>query len=317
MYRYLVSGDQILSIALAYRIGESTARNIIKETCEVLVKVLQPIFLRTPNQEEWRHICASFLEKWQFPNCAGALDGKHFDIQAPRNSGSQYFNYKKSFSEVLFAACDANYIFTLVHVGEIGSNSGAAIFANSPIGQQIRDRGLDLPNGVAPLPGSNLKTPCCFVGDDAFPLSTRLMKPYSGHYLPNDEKIFNYRLSRARRVIENAFGILTSRFLVFRSPIALHPKSVDKIILAAICLHNFLKIRDDQLVPSQRLYCPPKFVDWEDDNGVRQCGDWRQLGARIKGVNVPADDLLDVPEDAINMRNRLKEYILTPAGKVP
>jgi len=36
--RYVATGDQILSIALAYRIGESTARKVIKETCAVIVK---------------------------------------------------------------------------------------------------------------------------------------------------------------------------------------------------------------------------------------------------------------------------------------
>lgn len=41
--RYLATGDQILSIALAYRIGESTARAVIKETCAFLIEVLSPI----------------------------------------------------------------------------------------------------------------------------------------------------------------------------------------------------------------------------------------------------------------------------------
>lgn len=212
--------------------------------------MLKPIYLRQPTEQEWVHIAGSFLEQWNLPNCVGGIDGKHIHIQAPPNSVSNYFNYKKSFSIVLFGACDANYIFTLVHVGEMGSNSDAAIFADSLLGQQLQEGELNWPQGTAPLPGSNIRTPCFFVGDDAFPLSTNLVKPYSGHFLNEEKRIFNYRISRARRVIENAFGILATRFRIFRKPIAFLPKTVDNVILAAVCLHNFLKIQNDAREPS-------------------------------------------------------------------
>lgn len=85
-----------MSIALAFRCGESTVRNIIHETCSVIVKVLQPIYLRLPTEEEWKNICTGFLENWNFPHCVGAFDGKHVEIQAPPNSGSLFYNYKKT-----------------------------------------------------------------------------------------------------------------------------------------------------------------------------------------------------------------------------
>lgn len=49
--------------------------------------------------------------------------------------------------------------------------------------------------------------PYVFLGDEGFPLKPWFMRPYSGAQLTSlDRKIYNYRLSRARRVIENTFG---------------------------------------------------------------------------------------------------------------
>ena len=89
---------------------------------------------------------------------------------------------------------------------------------------------LNLPQGKANLPRSNIKTSCFLIGNEVIfwsKFKLILMK----------KEIFNYRLSRVR-IIENAFGIL--HIGVFRKSIAMHSKSVDKIVLAIIFLHNFL-----------------------------------------------------------------------------
>lgn len=86
------------------------------------------------------------------------------------------------------------------------------------------------------------------------------MKPFGGPNLTFDEKVYNYRLSRARRIVENVFGILVSRFRLFERPIPPPPNSVDKIVLAACVLDNFLRDHSPQ------TYIPRASVDTEDFN---------------------------------------------------
>lgn len=65
------------------------------------------------------------------------------------------------------------------------------------------------------------------------------MKPYSHHGpLTIKERVFNYSLSRARRIVQNAFGILVSRFRIFEKPIALSPEKADSIVKTTCVLHN-------------------------------------------------------------------------------
>ena len=78
------------------------------------------------------------------------------------------------------------------------------------------------------------------VGDDAFPLRVDMMKPYSHRNIDRAKLIYNYRLSRARRLVENAFGILVNRFRVFLTTLTLGPDKVTDVLLAACCLHNYL-----------------------------------------------------------------------------
>ena len=67
------------------------------------------------------------------------------------------------------------------------------------------------------------------------------MKPFPHLSLEVDKRVYNYRLSRARRVVENAFGILANRFRIFLTPIALPPVTVEQIVLETCSLHNMLR----------------------------------------------------------------------------
>ncbi len=119
-------------------------------------------FFQTPTTEkEWREVAAGFENKWQFPNCLGAIDGKHIYIQPPANSGSAYHNYKSRFSVVLMAVADANYKFIYANVGIQGRLSDGGIFGHSDLRAAMDGGLLNVPPPEL-LPGSNLTLPYAF-----------------------------------------------------------------------------------------------------------------------------------------------------------
>ena len=162
-------------------------------------------------------------------------------IQKPANSGSLYFDYKGNFSIILMALVDSDYKFLYIDVGTNGRGSDAGIWSRCSLSAALESNAINLPLSEL-IPNSSIESPYVIVGDDAFPLKTYLMKSYPGLDQPDDKRIFNYWLSRARRVSENAFGILVSRFQVFRQPIRTSPECVKKIVLASVALHNYLRI---------------------------------------------------------------------------
>ncbi|XP_018376011.1 PREDICTED: putative nuclease HARBI1 [Trachymyrmex cornetzi] len=215
---YLAHGCSMQTVAWNFYVAKCTVSKIIRDTCRIIWEKLSPKYLPRSTTEDFIRYAQDFQDKWNMPNCIGAIDGKHIVIQSPYNSGSNFINYKKTFSIVLLAVCDANYIFTLVDVGAFGSQSDGGVYKSSAFGEAMDNNELGVSDDTN-LSGTDIKFPYYLVGDEAFPLKSYIMRPYPGANLNITQKIFNYRLSRARRVIENCFGILASRWRIFRSTI--------------------------------------------------------------------------------------------------
>lgn len=157
--------------------------------------MLAPEYLKVPSTDEWRKIAINFSKKWNFPNCVGSIDGKHIAMQAPSNSGSEYYIYKNFHSMILMAVCDANYKFTLVDLGAYGRQGDKNVYNSSSISKSLDKGKLGVPP-CRKLPYSQRYLPHVFLGDDAFPLKPFMMKLYPGRFtgkMPKDQRIFNYR----------------------------------------------------------------------------------------------------------------------------
>uniref|UniRef100_A0ABD2WFE8 DDE Tnp4 domain-containing protein n=1 Tax=Trichogramma kaykai TaxID=54128 RepID=A0ABD2WFE8_9HYME len=237
--RFLVTGLSFTSLSFSFKIGKSTVHSIIHECLEILWLVMQPKHMAIPTHQDFLRISNEFYYKWNIPNCIGSIDGKHIRIKKPAHSGSLYYNYKKYFSSVLQAVVDARARFIIIDVAPYGSHSDSAIFNYSQLRKAIINNLLDIPL-PSTLPRSTEVSPYFIIGDGGYPLQKYLIKPFRGTNLTAQENNFNYRLSRARVIAENAFARLTQKWNIFYTQIQLRPDGVDQIIKAACILHNII-----------------------------------------------------------------------------
>ena len=255
-------------------------------------------------------VAQQFERRWQMVHCLGAVDGKHIRIIQPPRSGSLYYNYKGYYSIVLLAIASADYEFLYVDVGAEGRASDGGTWRQCTFHDHLYGPSnlLDLPPPQH-VPGMQQRLPYFLVGDDAFRMTPHLLKPFPGARLTRKQEIFNYRLSRCRRVVENTFGIMTTRFRVFRRAIEVSPGFVKDIVLACCVLHNFLRRE------GTGTYLAQAAVDHELPDGDMVPGQWRQDGLGLDSLQ--RDSARNVGQQAKNQRLALADYFLTPTGEIP
>ena len=259
------------------------------------------------DSEAWQHIATGFEQRWQFPHCVGALDGKHVRLQTPPNCGSLFYNYKGYNSLVLMALVNHRYEFVYVDVGSEGRMADGGVWRECSLRKEISKNKAHLPD-PSPLPRTDIVAPYCIVGDDAFPLGVNLMKPFSQRGLHDEERIFNYRLSRARRVSENAFGIMANRWRVFLGAIHLEPEAATNVILAGVILHNFLRRRTPD------TYIPPGALDEELEDHTFMPGAWRADPPLQSWTTTGARNWTALAKLA---RLTFAAYFVSPEGEIP
>lgn len=235
--------------------GTSTVSAIVRETVEAIWQELQPIHMKTPTEDLFKRTAEQFYDKWNFPNCLGAIDGKHIRLKCPQHSGTMFYNYKNFYSVVLQAVADGNYKFITIDVGGYGKQSDGGTFRSSSLYHLLQSDALNIPPDIA-LPSTDIVMPYVFIGDEAYPLLKNLLKPYSRRNLDADTEYFNMRLSRARRVVECAFGIINAKFRLLWKPIETSPDLADKIVKCICVLHNVIIDMEGVDIPNESHNVP-------------------------------------------------------------
>ena len=176
--RFLATGETFRSLHFQFRMGRSTISYIVREVCQAIYSVLGARYMSTPTTSpEWRRISQDFERLWQFPNCIGAIDGKHIVICPPSGCGSFYYNYKGTHSVVLMAVAGPNYECLYADTGSNGRISDGGIWNKSQLLKKLEEGSIGVPEDK-PLPFGKERVPHVLVGDDAFALRPFVMKPY-------------------------------------------------------------------------------------------------------------------------------------------
>lgn len=126
------------------------------------------------------------------------------------------------------AIANANYEIIMCDIGTNGRVSDGGVIENTTFYEKLINNKLNLPTATI-IVNNTLPLNYVFVGDEAFSLGINFLKPYSQRELDHEKRIFNYRLSRARRIIENVFGILSNRFRLFHTSINLQVQMLIKL----------------------------------------------------------------------------------------
>lgn len=158
---------------------------------------------------------------------------------------------------VLMAIVNANYEFIIAEFGTNGRISDGGVIECTEFFKRLKNNTLGIPDPEC-VNNSDKLLNYVFVADEAFSLLPNLLKPFNRRDLTDERKIFNYRLSRARRIVENAFGILVSRFRIFHTSINLRLDNIDIVVMASCALHNFLRNKFSD------TYTPSGTLDYED-----------------------------------------------------
>ncbi|KAJ8928821.1 hypothetical protein NQ314_018566 [Rhamnusium bicolor] len=290
--KYLASGNTFTDLHYSYRLGISTISEIVHLVCQQIWQILKAEYLGQPSQEQWLNIAANFQGMSHFPHCIGALVGKHIRVQKFRHSGSMNLNYKHYFSIVLMAVANAAYKFVYVDIGAYGKDCDSSVFQQTVFWKKVKNGSLNIPD-PAPLQ-QDLILPFVLVRDEAFALDENLLRPFGGQNLTVAKRMFNYRLTRARRFVECTFSILANKWRIFHRALNISKEFAKDIVKATVILHNFFRERDG-LRPSD-MY----------------------VGAHTQGLqDIPQGTGVRGGRHANDVRNKFSNYFMSPTGSLP
>ena len=208
----------------------------------MIVQVLLSKYLKFPENDELRRVIDGFQHKFRFPQCV-VVDGTHIPIVSPDEYPADYFNRKGWHSVLLQGTVNHLGMFIDIYIGWLGRVHDARVFANSGLYKKCHE-GLLLPDWKESI--ENVDIPLLLLGDPAYPLMPWLMKSHINNgNLSNEQKTFNYRLSRARVVVEHTYGRLKGRWCCLLKRLDVNINYVPVLLTACCVLHNICEVHGE------------------------------------------------------------------------
>ena len=224
------------TIAHLFGVARCTVCVIVHDTCKAIVDVLLKTYIKFPQGDDLSNVVAGFKNKWGMIQCAGSIDGCHDPVLPPALNHTDYYNRKGWYSILVQAAVDHNYLFTNVCVGWPGSVHDARVLANSSIYRKASQKEI-LCSEMVKVDGTGI--PIFLIGDSAYPWSSWLMKSFahnSNH--TRSQQSFNYHLSRACILVENAFDRLKARWRRLMKRNDMNIDNIPCVVTVCCILHN-------------------------------------------------------------------------------
>lgn len=246
---WYATGVRYASLEIAWGIGKSTVAGIVHRVTEALYSALAQVHIVFPTTRgDVERVINGFEEMSGLPQCGGAVDGCFIPMKKPPGKfGSKFWCYKHKHAIILLASVDHTGCLTYINVGNAGCVGDAATFRNSLLMENLKE-GKWLGSAFSrEIDGRSISP--FVVGDSAFPLFPLIpfMMKNCKEGFPEGSVQHSYNQChiQARRVVENAFGIMKMRFQVLRSSQMTDPDFLSLVVTVCCVLHNIcIRLRD-------------------------------------------------------------------------
>lgn len=286
---YLSSTAEYRTIGNLFGVSTSFVCLCVRDVCKAIQKRLLNV-INFPKRVNLVNVIKGYQDRWGFPMCAGAIDGTHIPIIAPKENAIDYVNRKKFHSIIMQAVVDYNYLFRDIVIGWPGSVHDARVLANSEIFKRANNNSLFSEVVTRKLGDQEVRP--IIIGDPAYPLLPWLMKPFPDKGNSSEsEQVFNYRLSRTRMTVENTFGRWKGRFRRFTKRVDMEVCNVITIVAASCVLHNICECQGNEFLP-----------EWEVAEPETNC---------VQGMN----NNQTIVGDGENLRGALAQYFMSQRGR--
>jgi len=160
-----------------------------------------------------------------------------FTLNVLQKLGHCFTTTNNFFSVILQGVADSESRLIFIDIGPYGKQSDGGTFSASTLCHFLENSESTLPK-PARFEGSGMEVPFLILGDEAYPLKTYLMKHFTRKYFSCEERVINYKLSRARRGVEYAFGILTAKWRLLNKATKTKVSKAERIVKCICLLHN-------------------------------------------------------------------------------